>query len=41
MMPWSVKPKQYGEFYIQIFDDWVRKDVREVFVQFFDVALGN
>lgn len=41
MMPWSVKPKQYGEFYIQIFDDWVRKDVDEVFVQFFDVALGN
>lgn len=41
MMPWSVKPKQYGEFYIQIFDDWVRKDVGEVFVQFFDVALGN
>lgn len=38
---WSVKPGQFGEFYIQIFDEWVRCDVGKVFVQFFDVALGN
>jgi uncharacterized protein len=38
---WSVKPGKFGEFYTQIFDEWVRCDVGKVFVQFFDVALGN
>jgi len=41
VMPWSVKPGRFGEFYVQIFDEWVRQDVGKVFVQFFDVALGN
>lgn len=41
LTPWSVKPKHFGEFYLQIFDEWVRQDVGKVFVQFFDVALGN
>jgi uncharacterized protein len=39
--PWSVSPKRLANFYISIFDEWVRKDVGQVFVQFFDVALGN
>lgn len=39
--PWSVKPNQFGEFYVRIFDEWVRHDVGKYFVQFFDVALGN
>jgi uncharacterized protein len=39
--PWSLKPKQFGEFYVQIFDEWVRQDIGKYFVQFFDVALGN
>ena len=39
--PWSVNPNQFGEFYVQIFDEWVRQDVGKYFVQFFDVALGN
>lgn len=39
--PWSVKPNQFGEFYVKIFDEWVRQDVGKYFVQFFDVALGN
>lgn len=39
--PWSVKPKDFGEFYVRIFDEWIRQDVGKVFVQFFDVALGN
>ncbi|RLC27962.1 MAG: anaerobic sulfatase maturase, partial [Deltaproteobacteria bacterium] len=39
--PWSVKPDQFGEFYVQIFDEWVRQDVGKYFIQFFDVALGN
>jgi uncharacterized protein len=38
---WSVHPRQFGEFYVQIFDEWVRKDVGKVFVQLFDVTLSN
>ncbi|MBI5305284.1 MAG: anaerobic sulfatase maturase [Chloroflexi bacterium] len=36
----SVTGKQYGNFLIAIFDEWVRRDVGRVFVQLFDVALG-
>lgn len=36
----SVTGKQYGDFLIAIFEEWVRKDVGRVFVQIFDVALG-
>lgn len=36
---WSVKPLQYGNFLCSIFDEWVRKDVAETFVQLFDIAL--
>jgi uncharacterized protein len=36
----SVTGKQYGEFLIAVFDEWVRRDVGRVFVQIFDVALG-
>jgi uncharacterized protein len=38
---WSVHAPQYGEFLCTIFDEWVREDVGRVFVQLFDVALGN
>ncbi len=38
---WSVLAPQYGEFLCSIFDQWVRHDVGDVFVQLFDVALGN
>ncbi len=37
----SVRPEQYGQFLITIFDEWVRRDVGKVFVQSFDAALGN
>ncbi|MBA3885731.1 MAG: anaerobic sulfatase-maturation protein [Acidobacteria bacterium] len=37
--PWSVEPRQYGEFLSAIFDEWVRHDVARSFVQMFDVAL--
>lgn len=37
---YSVTGKQYGEFLIAIFDEWVRRDVGRVFVQIFDIALG-
>lgn len=39
--PWSVDAKQYGTFLCAIFDEWVRHDVGRIFVQLFDVALGN
>lgn len=39
--PWSVPSAAYGDFLVQIFEDWVRRDVGRVFVQTFDVALGN
>ena len=38
---WSVRPRQFGRFLVEIFDEWVRHDVGRVFVQCFDVALGN
>ncbi|TFG67591.1 MAG: anaerobic sulfatase maturase, partial [Anaerolineales bacterium] len=36
----SVTGKQYGDFLIGVFDEWVRQDVGKVFVQIFDVALA-
>jgi uncharacterized protein len=35
----SVKPEQYGRFLIDIFEEWVRRDVGKVYVQLFDVTL--
>jgi serine-type anaerobic sulfatase-maturating enzyme len=35
----SVGSEQYGRFLIDIFEEWVRHDVGEVFVQMFDVTL--
>lgn len=37
----SVKPEQFGQFLIDVFDEWVRRDVGKVFVQHFDAALAN
>ena len=37
----SVSPEGYGRFLIDVFDEWVRSDVGEVFVQMFDTALAN
>lgn len=36
----SVTARQYGDFLIGVFDEWVRRDVGQVFVQIFDVALA-
>jgi uncharacterized protein len=36
----SVLAEQYGDFLCTIFDEWVRHDVGQVFVQIFDVALA-
>ena len=37
----SVTGRQYGDFLIAVFDEWVRRDVGRVFVQIFDVALAT
>jgi uncharacterized protein len=36
----SVTARQYGQFLIKIFDEWVRHDVGKMFVQIFDVSLA-
>lgn len=35
----SVNPEQFGRFLIDIFEEWVHRDVGEVFVQLFDGVL--
>jgi len=37
----SVAPEAYGRFMIEVFDEWVRRDVGTVFVQAFDTALAH
>jgi uncharacterized protein len=37
----SVTGRQYGNFLISIFDEWVQRDVGKIFVQIFDVALNR
>ena len=37
----SITAEQYGRFLIDVFEEWVRRDVGEVYVQMFDVALAN
>lgn len=37
----SVTPEQWGNFLCGVFDEWVKGDVGEVFVQLFDATLAN
>jgi uncharacterized protein len=37
----SVRPEQYGRFLIDVFEEWVRRDIGTVYVQMFDTALAN
>ena len=37
----SVSPEQWGDFLMAIFDEWVKKDVGNIFVQIFDSTLAN
>jgi uncharacterized protein len=39
--PWTVEPKKYGDFLINIFDEWVRNDVGSIFVMNFDWAFSS
>lgn len=38
---WSVDALKYGKFLTTIFDEWVKKDVGQYFVQMFDATLAN
>lgn len=37
---WNVKPKEFGQFYIDVYEEWVREDVGKIYVQMFDLQLG-
>jgi uncharacterized protein len=37
----SVSPERYGRFLIAIFDEWVKRDVGQMFVQTFDGVLAS
>lgn len=37
----SITPEQWGNFLCAIFDEWVRNDVGEYYVQLFDATLAN
>ena len=37
----SITPDEWGDFLITIFDEWVRNDVGEYFVEIFDCILAN
>ncbi len=38
--PWSVVPEQYGDFLIDVYEQWVRRDVGKLFVMNFEWALN-
>ena len=37
----SVTAAQWGRFLVEVFDEWVRRDVGQVYVQMFDAALAS
>ncbi|WP_407342631.1 anaerobic sulfatase maturase [Pengzhenrongella phosphoraccumulans] len=37
----SVSPAGYGRFLVEVFEEWVRRDVGDVFVQMFDSTLAS
>ena len=41
LAPFSISPKQWGNFLCSIFNEWVRNDVGEIFIQIFDSTLAN
>jgi uncharacterized protein len=41
VMPFTVEPLQYGQFLIDIFNEWVRHDIGNIFVNHFDITLSR
>ena len=40
-LPWAVSGQGYGQFLIDIFDEWIKRDVGEYYVQIFDATLAQ
>jgi len=40
LAPWTVNAEKFGQFYISMFDEWIKKDVGTFFVQQFDATLA-
>lgn len=38
---WNVRSRAWGDFLIAIFDEWVRNDVGNYYIQYFDSTLAN
>lgn len=41
LIDFSVTPEQWGNFLCTIFDEWVRNDVGQYYIQIFDATLAN
>lgn len=41
LLDFSVTPEQWGNFLCEIFDEWVRNDVGDYYIQLFDATLAN
>ena len=37
----SVSPAKWGDFLIALFDEWIKEDVGNIFIQIFDATLAN
>ena len=40
LAPWTIDAEKFGQFYISIFDEWIKKDVGTCFIQQFDATLA-
>lgn len=40
-LPWAVSGEVYGQFLIDVFDEWVKRDVGSFYVQIFDATLAQ
>jgi uncharacterized protein len=41
LAPWTVDSKKFGQFYISMFNEWIKKDVGQYFIQLFDSTLAG
>jgi anaerobic sulfatase-maturating enzyme len=41
LAPWSVSAEGFGQFVCDIFDEWIKQDVGNIYVQLFDATLAK